>query len=161
MRNHLHLSVGYFYYNTGRPLRYHCDDSVVVFWYYNTDIEPDSDSRDDGPSDKGRKYQENWDAQEQEEVVLVPRRNPRRLIRGYQRALSQLKSGIERSQDRIFFIKHMSAGSTHTIWYFVQVDMEQSYPTNMRNYGVYRCLWYIRKYADFRKYPTMECRFWP
>ena len=27
--------------------------------------------------------------------------------------------------------------------------------------GVYRCLWYIRKYEDYNKYPTMECHFGP
>ena len=29
------LSVGYFCYNTGRPLHYHRDDSGVVYRYYN------------------------------------------------------------------------------------------------------------------------------
>ena len=40
------------------------------------DIEPDSDSRDDGSSDEVSKYQDNPDDQEQEKVVLFPRRNP-------------------------------------------------------------------------------------
>ena len=30
----------------------------------------------------------------------------------------------------------------------------------MRNYGVYRCRWYIRKYEYGNKYPSMECRVW-
>ena len=56
------------------------------------DIEPDSNSRDDGSSDEGIKDQENPYDQEQGEVVLVQRRNPRRLRRGDQKALIQIKS---------------------------------------------------------------------
>ena len=51
------------------------------------DIEPCIDSNDDGSSDEEIKYHDNLEDQEQEEVVLVPRRNPRRLRRGAQRAL--------------------------------------------------------------------------
>ena len=46
------------------------------------DIDPDSDSSDDGSSDTVRKYQENPDDKEKEEVISVPCRNLRRLIRG-------------------------------------------------------------------------------
>ena len=58
------------------------------------DIEPDSESSDGGSSDEGIKDQDNTYDQEQEEVVLVPRRNQRRLRRGDQRALSQIKIDI-------------------------------------------------------------------
>ena len=80
------------------------------------DIEPASDSSDYGSSDEGRKDQYNPDGQEQEEVELVTHRNPRRLIGGDQIALSQLKSYIERSKYKLFFINHRSAGSTHNKW---------------------------------------------
>ena len=58
------------------------------------DIEPDSDSSNEGSGDEGIKDQDNPDDQEQEEVLLVSRRNPMRLIRGDQRALRQIKSEI-------------------------------------------------------------------
>ena len=54
------------------------------------DIEPDSDSSNYGSSDEGSKDQENPYYQEQEELVLVPRSNPRRIRQVDQRALSQI-----------------------------------------------------------------------
>ena len=54
-------------------------------WEYETvsDLCPyiaiDSYSINDGSSDEGRKYRDNSDYQEQEEVVSVPHMNPRRL----------------------------------------------------------------------------------
>ena len=59
-----------------------------------SNIEPASDSSDDGSSDEGSKNQDNPDGQEQEEVVSFPRRNPMRLRPGDQRALQPLKSDI-------------------------------------------------------------------
>ena len=69
-------------------------------------------------------------------MALDPHRKPRRLRRGDQRELSQLKSEIEISKDKLFSIKHMYEGSTQTMWYLVQVDMDQLDPINERNYGV-------------------------
>ena len=111
-------------------------DPVSDLW---PDIYPDSDSSNDRSSDEGIKDQDNPNYQEQEELVLVPHRNSRRLRRGDQRSLIQLKIYIERSKDKLFFIKHMSAGSTHTKCYLVQVDMDQSNPVFMSNHGVYCC----------------------
>ena len=51
------------------------------------DIEPDSDSINYDPNDEGIKDQENPDYQEQDEFVLIPRRNPRSIRRGDQREL--------------------------------------------------------------------------
>ena len=78
------------------------------------DIEPDSDSSNEGSGDEGIKDQDNSDDQEQEEVLLVSRRNPMRLIRGDQRALRQIKSEIESSKDKLFLINHISAGSAQS-----------------------------------------------
>ena len=117
------------------------------------DIDPVSDSSNYGSSDEGSKEQENPYCQEQEELVLIPRRNPRSLRRGYQRSLIQNKIDIEISKDKIFFIEHIYEGLTHTKWYLVQVDMNQSNPVSMKNYGVYCCRWYIRQYKDCNKYP--------
>ena len=75
--------------------------AVYSRWAYEpvsdlwTDIEPDGDSSNNGSSYEGSKYQENPNYQEQEEVVLVPRRNPRRTRQGDKRALIQIKSDIE------------------------------------------------------------------
>ena len=96
------------------------------FW---PDIEPDSDSSNYGSSNKGGKDQESPEYQEQEEAVLVPCTNPIRIRQGDQRALIQIKSDSERSKDKLFLINHMSARSTLTLWYLVQVDMYQSDPT--------------------------------
>ena len=54
------------------------------------DMYPDSDYNYYESSDEGRKYQENPDDQEQEEVVLVPRGNPINLRQSDQRALRHL-----------------------------------------------------------------------
>ena len=43
------------------------------------DIESEIDFIDGGSSNEGVKYQENLEDKEQEEVLLVPCRNPRRL----------------------------------------------------------------------------------
>ena len=94
-------------------------------------------------------------------MASITSRNPIRLRQGDQRALSQIESDLERSKDKIFFIKNISVGLTHTKWYLVQVDMEQSDPVTMRDYGVYPCRWYIRHHEDCTKIPIMECRFWP
>ena len=90
------------------------------------DIAPNSDSSNDGSSDYGRKYQENPDDQEQEEVVLFTHRKPRRLIQVDQRALRQIKSEIKSSKDKLFLIKNTAAGPTKSKWYLVQVYMDQS-----------------------------------
>ena len=124
-----------------------------------TDIELDSESSDDRPSDELIKKQENTDDQEQDEVVSVPQRNPRRLIRGDQRALRLIKGDIEKSKDTIFFIKHRSTESVQSKWYLVQVDMELSYIVEMREYEVYRCRWHIRHHEDGNKNPALECNF--
>ena len=68
-------------------------------------------------------------------MELVPLRNTIRLRRFDQRALRQIKSYIEISKDDLFFVNHMSTGSTHAKWYLVQVDMDQSVPFSMSNYG--------------------------
>ena len=81
-----------------------------------TDIELDSDSSYDGSRYEGIKYQENPEDQEKEEVVSVPRRTPMRLILGDQRSLRHLKSEIEKSKDKIIFIKNIAAGSTQDQW---------------------------------------------
>ena len=39
--------------------------------------------------------------------------------------------------------------------------MDQSDQVTMRDYGVYRCRWYIRHHEDCTKHPITECRFWP
>ena len=108
-------------------------EPVSDFW---PDIEPDSESSDGGSSYEGIIYQENAEDQEQEEVVLVPRRNPRRLIQGDKRALRNLKSEIETSKGNLFFINNIAAGSTQAKWYLVQVNMDQSDPIDMRDYGI-------------------------
>ena len=93
-------------------------------------------------------------------MVLVTCRNPRILRQGDQRALRQLKRKIESSNNKLFFVKHISAGSTQAIIYLVQVDMEQSDPIDMRDYGVYPCRWYIINHKYFTQHRTMECCFW-
>ena len=92
------------------------------FW---PDIEPDSDSSDGGLRDEERKDQENLEGQEQEEVVLVHHRNPRRIRRGDQRALRQLKSETESLNDKLFLINHIAPGSTQAKCYLLLVDMDQ------------------------------------
>ena len=69
--------------------------------YFCPFVDPDSESSDNGSSDEGIKYQENTDDQEKEEVVSVPRMNPRRLIQGDKRALINIESYIEISKDKI------------------------------------------------------------
>ena len=108
-------------------------EPVSYLWPY---IEPDSDSSDCVSSNEGSKDKSKSDYQEQKEVVLFPHRNPRKLKQDDQRSLSQLKSNIERSNDKLFFIKHMSTGLTHSKWYLLQVNIYQSEPFSMRNYGV-------------------------
>ena len=71
-------------------------------------------------------------------MVTVPCRNPKIPRQGDQRALRQLKNEIESSNDKLFFINHIAAGSTQAKCYLVQVDMEELYPIDMRDYGVYR-----------------------
>ena len=44
--------------------------------------------------------------------------------RGGKRALGQLKSELESSKDKLFFINYIPAGSTQAKWYLVQVDMD-------------------------------------
>ena len=56
-----------------------------------SDIYPDSDSSYYGASDEGSKYQDDLDDKEQEEVVLDPRRKPRRLRRGVKEHYNCLK----------------------------------------------------------------------
>ena len=108
-----------------------------IIWEYElvsdlcSDIDPASNSIVYGSINEGRKYQEDIDYQEHE-VVSDPFSNPRMLIWGVQRALRQLKSEIESSKDKLFFINHTSAGSTKDKWNLIQVDMNQSYPVTMR-----------------------------
>ena len=66
------------------------------------DIEPDSESSVDRSSDKRRKYQEDLDDQEKEEVVSSTLSNPRSIRKGDQRELRNLKCEIKISKDNIF-----------------------------------------------------------
>ena len=79
------------------------------FW---TDIEPYSESSVGGSINEGRKDQENqeYQDQEQEEVVLFTHRNSGRLRWCDQRALRHIKSEIESSKYKLFFVKHIAAG---------------------------------------------------
>ena len=61
-----------------------------------TDIDPVSDSSDDGSIDEGIKDQDNADNKEQKEVASGTCMNLRSLIWGYQRSLILLKSDIEK-----------------------------------------------------------------
>ena len=67
-------------------------EPVSYLW---PDIEPGSDSSNDGSNDEVSKYQENHYDQEKEEVISVLRRNPKRLIRGGKMALQLIRSDIE------------------------------------------------------------------
>ena len=125
-----------------------------------TDAELRSDSRYDGSSDEGGKEQDNIDDQEQEEVVSFTRRNPRRIRRGDERSLRHLKSEIGILRDKLFLIKHLSAGSTHSKWYLVHVGANQSDPFSMSYYGVYQCRWYIIQHKYLNQHRTMECFLW-
>ena len=64
-------------------------------------------------------------------MVSVSRSNPRSVRRGDQRALRQVKVNIEKSKDRLFFVKHIAAGSAQAKCYLVQVDIEQWYIVTM------------------------------
>ena len=125
-----------------------------------SDIYPDSDSSDSGSSDEGIKYHENQYYQEQEEVVSVLSRKPRRLRRGDQRSLWHLKSDIEISNDNLSLIKHIPEGLAQAKWYFLQVYMDNSYHVAVKEYGAYRFWWHIRQYDECTKHPAMECCFW-
>ena len=104
--------------------------------YLWPNIELESDSSDDGSSDEVIKYQKRPDNKEQEYVISIPRRNPRRIRRGDKISLRHLKSEIKISKDKLFFIKHTSAGSTQAKWYLIKVDMDQSDLVDMSDYGV-------------------------
>ena len=71
----------------------------------NTECNLSNASNDDAKSGEGNKYRENPDDKEQDEVISVLRRNPRRLRRYEQRSLKHIKNYIERSKDKLFFIK--------------------------------------------------------
>ena len=71
-------------------------------------------------------------------MVSVTCRNPRRRVIGEQRALQLFKSDIEKSKDKLFFIKHRAAGSAQAEFYLVQGGLDQSDPVTMRDYSVYQ-----------------------
>ena len=75
---------------------------------------------------------------EQEEVIPVPCRYPRRIIQVDQRALRQFKSDIKKSKDKLFFINHIAAGSAQAKLHLLHVDMDQSDTVTMRDYRLYR-----------------------
>ena len=68
---------------------------------------------------------------------------------------------IKKSKDNLPFIKHRASVSSQSKWYLIKVDIYQSDPVTMRDYGVYRCQWYIRHHKDCTKRPIVECRFGP
>ena len=82
-------------------------------------------------------------------------------MRGDQISLGILKSEIDKSKDKLSFIKQRVAGSEKAKWYLVQVDMYQLDPVTMGYYEVYRFQWYVRYHKDCTKCPILECRFWP
>ena len=67
------------------------------------DIEPVSDSSDDGSINEGSKDQENPDDQKHKKVVSITYMNLMSLRRGNQRALRLIKINIEKSKDKLFF----------------------------------------------------------
>ena len=79
--------------------------------YCRPDIEPDSGSSDDEASGEVSKYKENLDDQEHDEAVSYPPSNPSSLIWGNKIALIYLKSYIKITEDKIFFVDHISASS--------------------------------------------------
>ena len=72
-------------------------------------------------------------------MVSVQRRKPRRIRRRDQRALINIKSDIEKSKDKLCFIKHVAVGSAQDKWYLLQVDIDKSDLVIIRDYGVYQC----------------------
>ena len=56
-------------------------------------------------------------------MVSVLSRKPRKPRWEDHVAMSQLKNDIERAKVKIFFMKHMTSGSTQAKWYSVLVDM--------------------------------------
>ena len=80
--------------------------------------------------------------------------------RGDQKSPKQIKSEIEISKDKLFFINRIVAGSTQAKWYLVQVDMDHSDTIEMRDFEVYQHRWYIKHHEDCTQHRTMEFRFW-
>ena len=54
----------------------------------------------------------------------------------------------------------MSVEFSQAKWYLVQVDIDNSKPAAMRDYGVYRCWCHIRQYEDCTNHPTIKIPFW-
>ena len=71
-------------------------------------------------------------------MVSDPRRNPRSIRWGDQRALRLIKIGIEKSKYKLFLIKHRAVGSSQDKWYLLQVDMDKLDMVTMRYYGLYQ-----------------------
>ena len=71
-----------------------------------------------------------------------------------------MKTDIEKSKDKLFFMKYMHVGLTGGKCYLLQVDMNQSDPFAMKDYGVYQCQWYIKTQQGMHQSPYNGMLFW-
>ncbi len=113
----------------------------------DSDDEAGGNQGDDGDSDDDGDGPGEW--------------TPRQVTLTDRRALNKLMREVRSSEDRLFIIAFKPPGAAFETWYVVQVDLDRCSVTAMRDYGTYRCRWYVRHWDDARRYPIRECRFWP
>ena len=75
--------------------------------------------------------------------------------------LVSLFEDIQRSKDKLVFIKFKPYGSTTFLWALVQVDLDATNAERARKKGVYRCRWYGPHPEDIKHKTIREARFWP
>ena len=46
-------------------------------------------------------------------------------------------------------------------WFIIQVDWDETVPTEAKLNGIYHVRWYVRCYDDASKKLVSQCRFWP
>ena len=68
---------------------------------------------------------------------------------------------INKSKDKLFFIRHRVHSTGKHKWYLVQVRLEDTDPTRAKSDGIYQVRFQIRHQQDSNYRLQRQCRHWP
>ena len=65
------------------------------------------------------------------------------------------------SKGKFFFILRQRPNHKKHTWHLVQVEDDETNWIKAKREGIYHVRYYIRSYADSKKFKGRECAYWP
>ena len=73
----------------------------------------------------------------------------------------QLVEAVRASKDKLFLIFRLRPGYKLRSWHLVQVDEDETNWRKAKAEGVYHVRYYVKSFADSKKFKGRECAYWP